>query len=240
MLKKEKDKEKVQLNSEKINSRERKIKTLKLGLLISALFLIIIYAILRIVYEQGAFIISLDQNFAKKSGIVIYENAEEKDSRRVLEAEKLEFVDNISINWLPKDINEHPGGAHNGDNYIAYTFYIDNQGSETINYWYTIFIDDVIKNVDNAVRVMVFLNDEKIVYAKKATNGGAEPNTEEFYSDDCVLMKQRKDFTKNDTDKMTIVIWIEGDDPDCIDALLGGQIKMHMEITEEHIGQNIT
>ena len=60
----------LKLNSEKINKRERRIKALKLGLLISALFLMIIYVILRVVYEQGAFIISLDQNFAKKSGII--------------------------------------------------------------------------------------------------------------------------------------------------------------------------
>ena len=38
-------KEKVKLNSEKINIRERRIKALKLGLFISLLFLIIIYVI---------------------------------------------------------------------------------------------------------------------------------------------------------------------------------------------------
>ena len=71
-------KEKVKLNSEKINIRERRIKALKLGLLISLLFLIIIYVILRIVYTQGAFTIALNQNFAKKSGLIMYENGEIK------------------------------------------------------------------------------------------------------------------------------------------------------------------
>ena len=33
----------------------------------------------------------------------------------------------------------------------------------------------------------------------------------------------------------TIVIYLEGDDPDCIDSLIGGEMKMHMDITEEHI-----
>ena len=36
-------------------------------------------------------------------------------------------------------------------------------------------------------------------------------------------------------DRFTIVIWIEGDDPECNNALLGGEIKMHMDIREEHI-----
>ena len=35
-------------------------------------------------------------------------------------------------------------------------------------------------------------------------------------------------------DKFTVVIWLEGDDPDCVDSILGGEIKMHMEIREEH------
>ena len=39
----------------------------------------------------------------------------------------------------------------------------------------------------------------------------------------------------NDLDRFTILIWLEGDDPDCTDALIGGEIKMHMIITEEHI-----
>jgi len=52
------------------------------------------------------------------------------------------------------------------------------------------------------------------------------------------MVKGRKDFKPNDIDKFTIVIYLEGDDPDCKDELIGGEMKMHMEITEEHIKQN--
>ena len=34
-------------------------------------------------------------------------------------------------------------GNHNGENYIAYTFYIENQSSKVMNYWYKLTIDDV-------------------------------------------------------------------------------------------------
>ena len=230
-------KKEIELNSEKVNKRERRIKALKLGLLMSALFLMIIYVILRVIYEQGAFTVSLDQNFAKKSGLIIYENKETKESRRILKAEKKEYLDNISITWLPNDLDEYPGGAHNGDNYIAYTFYAENQGSDTINYWYTIFVDDVIRNVDKAVRVMVYQNGERTIYAKKASNGEPEKDTVAFYSDDIVAVKVRENFKEGEIDKFTIVIYLEGDDPDCIDDLLGGQMKMHMEITEEQLGE---
>lgn len=226
---------KIELGSEKIEKRDAKIKILKIALLISSLFLIIIYFILRVVYQQGAFTVSLDQNFSKKSGIIIYEKLQEKDSRTVLKAEKLEFMDNISINWLPNNLNTEAEGSHNGDNYIAYTFYVENNGSETINYWYTLVVDDVIRDVDKAIRIMIYQNGESTVYAQRNSNGNAEANTEAFYSNNLACVKQRSDFKPNDIDKYTIVIWIEGDDPDCIDALIGGEMKMHLEITEEHV-----
>lgn len=225
----------IKTNSEKINRRERRIKALKLGLLISALFLMIIYVILRVIYEQGAFTVSLDQNFAKKSGLIIYENKETKESRRILEAERKEFMDNISINWIPDNIDEHNGGPHNGENYIAYTFYVENLGNETVNYWYTIVIDDIIKDVDEAVRIGIYQNGERKVYAKAAPNGNPEKDTLPFYSTEYALMEVREDFYEGDIDKYTIVIWLEGDDPQCIDNIIGGQMKMHMEITEEHL-----
>lgn len=61
----------------------------------------------------------------KKSGIVIYDNSTVKEFRRILEAGKLEFMDNISIRWIPDNIDTEAEGAHNGNNYIAYTFFIE-------------------------------------------------------------------------------------------------------------------
>lgn len=58
----------------------------------------------------------------QKSGIVIYDNSTVKEFRRILEAGKLEFMDNISIRWIPDNIDTEAEGAHNGNNYIAYTF----------------------------------------------------------------------------------------------------------------------
>ncbi len=232
------DKGRVELDSEKLKRREKNIRIIKLGLLIIALFLIIIYFLLRLFYEGGAFTVALDDELARKSGLVMYERLSEKDEKKILKVEQLEFVDNISINWLPTDIDTQGEGTHNGDNYIAYTFYIENKGADTINYWYTILVDDVVKNVDRAIRVMVFRNGEKEVYAKaNERTGQAETGTIAFKNDLNVLEKQRKDFKSGDIDRFTIVIWIEGDDPDCVDALIGGMMKMHMDITEEHIKQ---
>ena len=112
-------------------------------------------------------------------------------------------------------------------------------GQDTINYWTTIKIDDVIKNVDEAIRVMVFKNGNKVIYAKNnKETGEPEPNTQPFKNDDTVMLELSENFKVGDIDKWTVVVWVEGDDPECKDDLIGGEIKMHMTLTEEHILQN--
>ena len=56
-----------------------------------------------------------------------------------------------------------------------------------------------------------------------------------FYDDDIAVLEQREKISPGEKDKYTVVIWLEGDDPDCIDDIIGGEIKMEMKITEEHI-----
>lgn len=229
----------VIVTADKIKRRQRFRKRLKIVILACFILLIIMFLILSIIYNGGHFTVTLDPNFALETGIVIYENKEYKETRGKLIAEGIDFMDNISINWLPKDIDKEKDGSHNGQNYIAYTFYIENEGKEVQNYWYSVVIDDVIKNVDDAVRIMIFRNEEKKVYAKlSAYTNKPEEGTTAFYSDEYAVLEGRKDFKPGDIDKMTVVIWLEGDDPECVDALIGGEIKMHMEIREEHIEQN--
>ena len=224
-----------------MKERDKKIRIVKIAILIMALFLIIIYFILRVFLETGDFTISLDQEFAKSEGIIMYENSSNKVDRRILKAQKVEFMDNISVKWLPQDIDKTGEGAHNGDNYLAYTFYLENKGAETVNYWYEVKIDEVIKNVDEAVRIAIYRNGERTIYAKpNSRTGEAEDGTTKFYSASSVCVEPRRDFKSGDIDRFTIVIFIEGDDPECQDNLIGGEMKMHMDITQERIDQKKT
>ena len=224
-----------------MKERDKKIRIVKIAILIMALFLIIIYFILRVFLETGDFTISLDQEFAKSEGIIMYENSSNKVDRRILKAQKVEFMDNISVKWLPQDIDKTAEGAHNGDNYLAYTFYLENKGAEIVNYWYEVKIDEVIKNVDEAVRIAIYRNGERTIYAKpNSRTGEAEDGTTKFYSASSVCVEPRRDFKPGDIDRFTIVIFIEGDDPECQDNLIGGEMKMHMDITQERIDQKKT
>lgn len=226
----------VVLTAQQVKKRKKTEKIVTLVLLLLLLFLVITYFILNIIYNEGSFTISMDKNTYLESNLVMYESLNDRSSVLKLSTSKLAFMDNISINWLPENINKEAEGAHNGENYIAHSFYLENQGEETINYWYSIDIDDIIKNVDDAVRIMIFVNDEKVVYAKKSSiTGKAEPGTKEFRNDKTIILEERPGLNPNERDKVTIVVWLEGDDPECVNAILGGEMKMHMDIYEEHV-----
>lgn len=232
-------KRRIRKAANQISDRNSKIIWVRRTLVIMVIFLLIIYFILRIVYDTGRFTIVLDKAGDPMSGLIIYNSLEEKKSQQKLQAETIDFFTNIAQSWLPENIGDEAEGSHNGTNYIAYTFYVENRSDNTMEYWYEVVLDDVIKNVDEALRVMVILNGEKTVYAKlNSTTKEPEKDTKEFYSDDIVVSENRKDFKSGEIDKCTVVIWIEGNDPECLDDLIGGEIKMHMSIIEGHIAQD--
>ncbi len=237
----------VVLTADKLKKRKKRERIIMITLLALLLLLIIAYFVLRIVYGAGSFVINMDKNTYLNSNLVMYESLNDRSSVIKLSTSKLEFMDNISIKWLPDNINREAEGAHNGENYIAHSFYLENQGEETINYWYSVTIDDMIKEVDDAVRIMIYINDDRFVYAKKSPiTGKEEPiyyHTQDSEltipfvddSDGTVVRASRNGMNPGERDKVTVVIWLEGDDPECVNAILGGEMKMHMDIYEEHV-----
>lgn len=229
-------KEKVVNSAKKLARKKTRNRVLKIILVIIVLFLINLYIVLRLMYIGENFTVTLDSEYGRESGLVVYEDPNDIKIRTYLKSEPINYFTDISVNWLPQNIDNEGNGSHNGQNYIAYTFYASNKGQDTINYWATIEIEDVIKNVDEAIRVMVIKNGERTIYAKKnKSTGNAENNTQPFYSDKVIMLEKNENFQVDSEDKYTIVIWVEGDDPDCTDELIGGEIKMNMRLTEEHI-----
>ena len=230
----------IELKAQKIYKRELARKVVKISFLFLFLIFAIIYLVLYIVYEGGRFTVTLDKNLLNRKNVYLSESGSKKDKSLKLSAETIQYMDNISIKWLPKDI-DNGIGSHNGDNYIAYSFYVVNAGKEKVNYWYEIDIDDTIRNVDEAIRIMIIKNGKETVYAKKSKETDkAEEGTKQFISKSIAVLEQRKSFNPNSKDHYTIVVWIEGDDTECNNDLLGGEIKMHMDITEEHVYEKKT
>ena len=184
-------------------------------------------------YNNGNFSISLDRNLYYINKVIIYDDPEYKVFRSELYAKTVDYFDNISYKWLPSDLDGNYYGSHNGDNYIAYTFYVENTGDDTVDYYSEIIIDEVFKNLDDAIRIRVYRNGEQTTYAKLGKNGNPEANTTPFQSDSLVEQKHVKGLKPNEIHKYTIVVWLEGSDPECTDNILGGEIKMHMQFLSE-------
>ncbi len=226
----------VEVEAQKIYKRKLFVKIVKIAFLLLLILISVIYLFLYIIYAGGRFTVSLDKNMSNRKNVFLSEDGNVKNKARKLSADTIEYMDNISIKWLPDNIDTEKNGGHNGDNYIAYTFYVINSGKEKVNYWYEIDIDDTIKNVDEAIRIMIYRNGERTVYAKKSKDTGqAEPGTKKFISSKIAVLEQRKNFKPSSKDRYTVVVWIEGDDPECKNDLLGGEIKLHMDFTEEHV-----
>ena len=225
---------KIILKSDKVK-RDKKIeKIVKITLLILLLVLVLLYFIFGIVYNSGNFSITLDKNLYFERGLIIYDDPDYKVYRSELYAEGPNNFDNISYKWLPTDINQYEG-SHNGDNYLAYTFYIENIGDDVSDYWNEIIIDDVIKGVDEAIRLRVYKNDEFVTYAKLGRNGNPERDTTPFMDNTLIARDHVENFKPGEKNKYTIVLWLEGTDPECTDNVLGGEIKIHMEFNSEFV-----
>ncbi len=229
-------KNEVEVKAQTIYKRELTKKFVKVLFLLLLILVSVIYLVLYVVYQGGKFTVTLDKNLSNRKNVFLSETGKFSGKTRELKTETIHYMDNISINWIPENIDQEKTGSHNGDNYIAYTFYVVNAGKEKVHYWYEIDIDDSILNVDEAIRIMIIRNGERVVYAKKSiVDGEPEKGTTKFVSDTVAVLEQRKDFKPNSKDRYTVVIWIEGDDPECKNDLLGGEIKLHMDFTEEHI-----
>ena len=153
----------------------------------------------------------VQSNLNDDKNVFLSEDGTEGGRIKELSAEPLEYMDNISMHWISENVDNEANGSHNGTNYFAYTFYVVNDGTQSVNYWYEIDIDDSIKNVDGAVRIMIYRNGEKKIYAKKnGVTNQPEEGTTKFYSDSIAVLEERKAFSPKEKDKFTVVIWLEG------------------------------
>lgn len=243
----------VRENAEKVKTinRYRKIIPPILGVIIS--FLFIIYVASLLFGKYGSFTITAVDFADRRYALTLCETPEFNRNTSRLNAQAAKNITNISVKDLPADLNDLDG-SHNGENNLAYTFYVKNAGELACNFRYSIVISRATLGIEAAARIRVYYNPDYykaetkefnysgdyVDYAKPKTGGNGEPETDiygnkqtNFAGDDLVLEGETFNFAPNDIGKITVVIWLEGDDADCNDDILGGQLRldMLMEIT---------
>lgn len=206
---------------------------------IAILVLLILWIISWLMSTIGDLVISVESG-AAKHGIVISEGLNKdgspKDPQLKLSASNVTDVTNITYDWLPTDLNDEADGEHNGENYLAYTFYLTNSGKETLDYESELRFTGIAKNADEALRIMIYKDGKPTIYAQKNRDGSeledvvnyefVEGNKDLNQENYLILKDLTKGIKPNQTVKYTIVTWIEGEDPECINDIMGGHVKM--------------
>lgn len=218
---------------DKIVSLFRKRKLL-IGLI--ALFLILA-AIIGVVtlygLHTGGFTMSISDDLAN-AGVVL---SETKDGNGVSQLHGPELASAEPM--MQPQINENYVLQNDGDyksyqgDYIGYTFYVKNSGTQECDMQSQIKVASVSRNVDSAIRVWVFttrndeIDNEGVIYQKADsvekdytainTAYGPYKATTNFETNTTIATRQYLDFKPDDYLKISIILWIEGEDPDCTD-----------------------
>lgn len=251
-------------------------------LVVLVLVLLLLWIISWLLTTIGDLVITVDSGAAKR-GISISENVDGSGSTFKLSANMVNEVTNITYDWLPATLDLEADGSHNGRNYLAYTFYLTNNGKETLEYQSQLQSVKAAKDADEACRVMIYKNGEPEVFAKEnrgltTADGSPEafeqifkkvipdnytpPTAEEiaaaaeqpqnkelvahtdeelviqpFTDDKTVFNTTYEGLEPGQTDKYTIVMWIEGEDPECLDVIREGYVKLmwFFNIAEEEL-----
>ena len=216
----------MRVTARKLNRRKMLLRITIIILLIAILLLAIPYGLSVWVNKAGNFTVLVPKEF---DGVLTLSNtADFANPTTVIKADIVPEMTNITKSWLPQTLHE-VDGPHNGTDYIAHTFYLKNTGTEAVNYQAAINVESATLGADEAVRVMVVRNGVETVYAKsKKGSTQPEPNTTPFVSSARAMLEDAKGFQANGVDKYTVVIWLEGEDPECVDNIKGGEVKMSM------------
>lgn len=204
-------------------------KIILLALTVLILIVGIIYLFALFYKSNGSFTVSLNRYQMLQTGISLSDKASfEKPSSR-LEAPPLINASNISQKDLPDYIDKKEGDYSTSD-FVAYTYFVRNSGKSTFSYNSTLKIDYSSLGIDKAIRIMFFDNGVPTTYAAAKSNGTPELDTVPFQSETVVFSTTKNDVPINDVNRYTVVIWLEGNDPECIDEIIGGTIKLSMDV----------
>lgn len=211
--------------SEEAVKSKNLIKKIIIIILTILLILLILWLVSMFITLFGDLVISTDRNL-RENGIVLSADENFENPAIQLSAPKVENATNITYDWLPAGLDQEDG-SHNGENYLAYTFYLKNGGKAALDYTGTMELTGTSNGLDEAIRVMIIKNGEELVYAKgtKADRSQAEKGTIAWLDDTTMLKTQTKSFAPGSVDKYTVVIWIEGNDLECTNDVLGGHIR---------------
>lgn len=220
----------------------RQKRTLSLLFSVSGVLSLIFVLITFYGQQAGNFVMSVDYDSYKR-GIVLSNTETLNNPQPRLMTNPVYGARDMTYSWLKlEEVAQTEGNYTDPDyDYVAYTFYLTNNGFETVDIVYHIRIIDNYKAMDSAIRVLVIEDGIETIYQKPDTPQGSVPisytlplqMTEKFLSDTIIMRKRIMNFQPQTVIKFSVVVWIEGLDPDTTDDIIGGMIKLQMNFSIE-------
>ena len=223
-----------------------------------AALLVIVYVISVLFSHYGSFTVVVENSADKrKFALSLAESDNFANPTSRLNSRAVKDITNIDGNMLPSGLNDEDG-EHNGEDYVAYTFDVKNVGEEVCDYRYKLAISKMTAGIDAAVRLRLYFNPlyydaqtgeyrysgDYVDYAKPKSGGNGAPEVDppgrvmtNFLSGNTVTEGLIENFVPGSISRVTVVIWLEGNDPECTDDILGGEFKMDMsfEIVDDTV-----
>ncbi len=220
--------------------QEKKIIPIIMGCI--ALVTVLVYVVSLLYTRFGSFTVSVNKFHNLDYGLSLSERADFANPTARLDCRASKEITNIDGKMLDSVALGAIDGEANGENYICYTFYCRNTGKETVDYAFSMNIVNMTLEIEKAIRIryITSLNGgeaQSIDYAQaKSVDDNLNPVPESYPRETVPFKEQRmicynvqNNFKPGDTMKQTVAIWLEGNDEDCVDKIIGGVFKIDMK-----------
>lgn len=216
-----------------------------------SVFIVVVMASFTFIGANGAnFVVKFDGDDGL--GLALYNTETMDKPLSRLSYPTLIDQNNITLSWIPENIEEGLGDKsdRNRSWYLAFSFLLKNESNVSADISLEINANKVTRNVDSAIRVALYRSvigsDEpsvRRIFAKPNNIGAPEITkengkengkilyeTEPFLSPTKICSLRYDKLKIGEVNKFTVLIWIEGNDPECKDELKGGTMSMDMSI----------
>ena len=126
----------------------------------------VIYAVAALYKRTGSFTVSIDKYEMTKYGLTLSEYRDMSHNNSHLNAYIEEEMTNIAGETIASNV-DMIDGEHNGRDYIAYTFYLQNAGELEVAYDYQVNLSGVTQSLDEAIRVRLYVDGVPTVWVKE-------------------------------------------------------------------------
>lgn len=212
---------------------------------------ILIVLVMLLGNQSGNFVVKVESGDANKS-IAITDSYEDRVYTNKLVANGIEGMTNTTPRWFLdgdteeeqniglKRLTEELGNIVDDSTAYIYTFLIVNTGNNAVSINLEMNVSNTSNGVDDAIRVMSYNDDSESINIYQKADAvdtvyayyPAQPTlflSENVVYNESVTVLPTTDPEKPSFIKYSVIFWLEGQDPECTEAIFNGTIRFSLK-----------